>query len=97
MSQQCPSLARLASIGFPLYGDVGQEQQRRRIESRRHDPLKHWKLSPIDFASMKKRDEYTMDREVGFGDLAVVEHWDGEKSLAQFTTTELWTGQLDKL
>ncbi len=49
-----------------LWFDVGQEEQRRRIESRRHDPLKHWKLSPMDFASMEKWDEYTMARDSMF-------------------------------
>ena len=34
---------------------------------------------------------------LGFYDLAVVVHWDGEKSLTQVTITELWTGQLGKL
>ena len=32
--------------------DVSQEEQRRRFEARINDPLKHWKLSPMDTESV---------------------------------------------
>lgn len=42
-----------------LYFSVGQAEQRRRFEARINSPLKRWKLSPVDRASLDKWDEYT--------------------------------------
>ena len=49
-----------------LWFDVGRDEQRRRIESRKTDPLKRWKLSPMDFESMKRWDDYTKARDSVF-------------------------------
>ena len=45
---------------------VTQKEQLKRFEDRRSDPLKQWKLSPIDEASLDKWDEYTEARETMF-------------------------------
>lgn len=45
---------------------VTQKEQLRRFEDRRHDPLKRWKLSPIDEASLDKWDAYSEAREEMF-------------------------------
>lgn len=45
---------------------VGRDEQRRRIEARREDPLKRWKLSPIDEQASARWDEYTRARDVMF-------------------------------
>ncbi len=42
-----------------LYFSVSREEQRRRFDARINDPLKRWKLSPVDRASIDKWDEYT--------------------------------------
>jgi polyphosphate kinase 2 len=42
-----------------------EEQQRRFVERQRH-PLKQWKLSPIDLASLDKWDDYTKAKEAMF-------------------------------
>ena len=39
--------------------DISQEEQRRRFEARVTDPLKHWKLSPIDTESVRRWWDYT--------------------------------------
>jgi len=39
--------------------NIGQEMQLKRFHDRRHDPLKIWKLSPIDLAALSKWDDYT--------------------------------------
>jgi polyphosphate kinase len=39
--------------------DVSQEEQRRRFEARISDPLKHWKLSPMDVESVRRWWDYT--------------------------------------
>ena len=45
---------------------VSREEQLRRFNSRRNDPLKHWKLSPIDIQSLDKWDDYTEAKESMF-------------------------------
>lgn len=40
-----------------------QAQQEERLRERRDDPLKRWKLSPIDLAAREKYDDYTVARE----------------------------------
>jgi polyphosphate kinase 2 len=44
---------------FKFWFSVSREEQLRRFVSRRDDPLKHWKLSPIDVKSLDMWDEYT--------------------------------------
>jgi polyphosphate kinase len=39
--------------------DVSQEEQRRRFEARIDDPMKHWKLSPMDTESVRRWWDYT--------------------------------------
>ena len=46
-------------IIFKYFLDVGQEEQKRRIKRRKTDPLRMWKLSPIDSKSLDLWDEYT--------------------------------------
>ena len=41
---------------------VSRQEQLRRFHARSHDPLKHWKLSPIDIQSLDKWDDYTEAR-----------------------------------
>ncbi len=48
---------------FKLWFDVGKEEQQRRLEARKHHPLKQWKLSPMDAASVEKWDQYTRARD----------------------------------
>lgn len=44
---------------FKFYLTIGQEMQLKRFHERRHNPLKHWKLSPIDIKAMSLWDAYT--------------------------------------
>lgn len=39
--------------------DVSREEQKRRFKQRRVDPLRRWKLSPVDIASLDLWDDYT--------------------------------------
>jgi polyphosphate kinase 2 len=41
---------------------VSRHEQLRRFHARSHDPLKRWKLSPIDLESLDKWDDYTEAR-----------------------------------
>jgi polyphosphate kinase 2 len=51
---------------FKYWFSVTQEEQRARFESRETDPLKRWKLSPIDKASLDKWEAYTEAKEAMF-------------------------------
>jgi polyphosphate kinase len=39
--------------------DVSQDEQRRRFEARINEPIKHWKLSPMDTESVRRWWDYT--------------------------------------
>jgi polyphosphate kinase 2 len=45
---------------------VSREEQLRRFISRTHNPLKQWKLSPMDLASLGRWDDYTEAKEEMF-------------------------------
>ncbi|MGI9482629.1 MAG: polyphosphate kinase 2 [Hyphomicrobiales bacterium] len=45
---------------FKFWLTIGREAQLERFYARKTDPLKQWKLSPIDYKSLGKWDEYTM-------------------------------------
>ena len=45
---------------------VSRKEQRRRFKEREIHPLKQWKLSPVDLASLDKWDEYTKAKEAMF-------------------------------
>ena len=65
-----PDLERmLVRSGIRLYKywfSVTQAEQRRRFSSRELDPLKQWKLSPVDKASLDKWPDYTEAKEAMF-------------------------------
>jgi len=47
---------------FKFWLTIGREMQLKRFHDRRHDPLKVWKLSPIDLEALKRFDDYTNAR-----------------------------------
>lgn len=67
---QAPEMERhLVNSGIhliKLWFSVSQDEQRRRFKERKLHPLKQWKLSPIDLASLDKWDEYTTAKEAMF-------------------------------
>lgn len=46
-----------------FYYSVSKKEQLRRFTNRTHDPLKQWKLSPVDQESQDKWDDYTSAKE----------------------------------
>ena len=68
--RQAPEFERnLVRSGIHLvkfWFSVSRKEQRRRFEEREVHPLKQWKLSPIDVASLDKWDEYTRAKEAMF-------------------------------
>jgi len=68
--RQVPEFERhLANSGihlFKFWFSVSRAEQRRRFEERKLHPLKQWKLSPVDLASLDKWDEYTKAKEAMF-------------------------------
>jgi polyphosphate kinase 2 len=51
---------------FKFWFSVSREEQKRRFKERKAHPLKQWKLSPIDLASLDKWDAYTLAKEAMF-------------------------------
>ncbi|WP_428543895.1 polyphosphate kinase 2 [Profundibacter sp.] len=68
--RQTPDIERMmVRSGIQLYKywfSVTQDEQKRRFDSRKEDPLKRWKLSPVDLASLSKWDDYTEAKEAMF-------------------------------
>ncbi|MDE2652706.1 MAG: polyphosphate kinase 2 [Gemmatimonadetes bacterium] len=68
--RQCPELERmLVNSGillFKFWFSVSQREQKHRFDSRKTDPLKQWKVSPIDIASLDKWPEYTHAKQAMF-------------------------------
>jgi polyphosphate kinase 2 len=61
--------AMLVRSGIKLvkyYLDISKEEQKERLADRRADPLKQWKISPIDAAAIKKWKEYSEARDAMF-------------------------------
>lgn len=60
---QAPAFERMlvddGIILFKFWLAIGREMQFKRFYERRHNPLKVWKLSPIDFAALQEWDAYT--------------------------------------
>ncbi len=68
--RQTPEFERMLTRSgihlFKYWFSVTQDEQRRRFDARETDPLKQWKLSPIDRASLNKWDDYTEAKEAMF-------------------------------
>lgn len=68
--RSCPEFERMITRSgvrlFKYWFSVTREEQRKRFKSREIDPLKQWKLSPIDRASLDKWDDYTEAKEAMF-------------------------------
>ena len=59
-------LVRNGTHLIKFWFSVSREEQRRRFGERKVHPLKQWKLSPIDLASLDKWDDYTKAKEAMF-------------------------------
>lgn len=56
-------LVEAGIVLFKFWLDIGRAMQLKQFHQRRHDPLKIWKLSPMDYAAMTKWDAYTAARD----------------------------------
>jgi polyphosphate kinase 2 len=68
--RQAPDFERMITRSdirlYKYWFSVTQEEQQRRFAARRQDPLKQWKLSPIDLQSVDKFDDYSDAKEAMF-------------------------------
>lgn len=68
--RQVPDLERMFVRSgirlFKYWFSVTRDEQERRFSARQNDPLKQWKLSPIDQESQNKWDDYTEAKESMF-------------------------------
>ena len=49
---------------FKYYLDIDRDEQKARLQARRNDPLKQWKISPIDQAALKHWKDYSRARDI---------------------------------
>jgi polyphosphate kinase 2 len=65
--EQCPYVERQivgsGIILIKLWLEVGQEEQERRMSARIDDPMRQWKLSPMDVESWPRWYEYSLARD----------------------------------
>lgn len=68
--RQCPDLERMITRSdlklIKFWFSISRNEQFRRLHARQHDPLKQWKISDIDLASLDKWDNYTEAKEAMF-------------------------------
>lgn len=68
--RQTPDIERMLTRSnirlYKYWFSVTRKEQALRFEARATDPLKRWKLSPIDEASLEKWDDYTEAKEAMF-------------------------------
>jgi polyphosphate kinase 2 len=64
----CPEIERYAVDGgiilIKLWLEVGQDEQQRRFTARIDDPLRQWKLSPMDIESYRRWYDYSRARDM---------------------------------
>lgn len=64
---QVPRFERLLCdsgiVLFKYYLDISRDEQAARLAARASDPLKQWKISPIDAVALEKYDAYTRARD----------------------------------
>ncbi len=68
--RQCPRFEELlietGLILVKYWFSVGRQEQERRFQSRLRDPLKRWKLSPVDLESRLRWDDYSRAKDLMF-------------------------------
>ncbi len=66
----CPQVEKFiiegGAILIKLWMEVGNAEQKRRFEARVSDPLRQWKLSPMDLPSRKRWYDYSRARDAMF-------------------------------
>jgi polyphosphate kinase len=66
--ENCPKfeshIAKTGIILIKFWLEVGQEEQQRRFEARMEDPLRQWKLSPMDLESYARWYAYSRARDM---------------------------------
>ncbi|MGE0668206.1 MAG: polyphosphate kinase 2 [Sphingomonadales bacterium] len=56
-------LQRSGLMLFKYYMDISKDEQKKRLKARKRDPLKQWKISPIDAVANKLWKEYSEARD----------------------------------
>ncbi len=59
-------LTRSKMLFFKYYLDISKEEQKRRLDARKNDPLKQWKISSLDEKAQEKWKAYSKARDEMF-------------------------------
>jgi polyphosphate kinase 2 (PPK2 family) len=64
----CPQIEKYITEGgiqlIKIWLEVGKEEQERRFRARIEDPLRQWKLSPMDVESYNRWDDFSRARDI---------------------------------
>ena len=66
LGEALPFEHMLIGAGFQkvkYYLDISKKEQKKRLQARRDDPLKQWKISPVDEVALKRFEAYTEARD----------------------------------
>lgn len=93
-------LIRSGIVLLKFYFSVSKKEQLRRFQKRTNDPLKQWKLSPVDLASQDKWEEYRRAKKDMFfytstADCPWVIVKSDDKKRARINAIRHFLGQLD--
>ncbi len=87
-------------IFIKYYLDISKEEQKKRLQERKTNPLKRWKLSPVDQKAQKLWDKYSYYRDKMFNKTSTVHapwfivHTDDKKE-ARINTIKHFLTQVD--
>lgn len=101
-------LTHSGMLFFKYYLDISEKEQKKRLDARKTDPLKQWKLSPIDAQAQKYWHEYSEARDEMFAKTSFVfapwhiVHTDDKKTarinmIKHFLSSVDYPGKDDKL
>ncbi len=93
-------LVHSGMIFIKYYLDISKKEQKRRLEARKKDPLKQWKLSPIDMQAQKLWKKYSKYRDKMFeGTSFVFAPWhvvhSDDKKTARINVIKHFLSQVD--
>src|SRR3546814_14167638 len=60
---RCALVTGVQTCALPIYLDIDRDEQKKRLALRERDPLKQWKISPIDKVALKHLKAYSRARD----------------------------------
>ena len=96
----CPQMEQYIIEGgivlIKLWLEVGMDEQKRRFEARIEDPLRQWKLSPMDTASYQRWYDYSEARDLMLKATSTKQSpWKAHSAPRQLSRVDVTSGQIE--